>query len=114
MRPGDQVQELELAASMAEDVPRVALMRLTQEQLMSRSGRRYRARVFSPAEIRHFYEMPRGLEQRPCRPAADWATDAELAALLGRAEGFEVFTSRLPSQVAIHCLPWGAAACSSW
>lgn len=88
MRPGDQLQELELAAQYggSRTPTREALMRLIQEQLVARLGRRYVVRTFSADEITHLYEMREALETMTVRLATSRATDAELTALLDRAE----------------------------
>jgi GntR family transcriptional regulator, rspAB operon transcriptional repressor len=88
LRPGDQLQELELAAQYgASRTPaREALMRLVQQQLVAKSGRRYVVRMFSPDEIRHLYEMREALETMTVRLATERATDGELAELATQVE----------------------------
>jgi GntR family transcriptional regulator, rspAB operon transcriptional repressor len=84
LKPGDPLQELELAARYggSRTPVREALTRLLHEGLVVRSGRGYAVTTFAPEDVRHLYEIREALERMAVRLAIERATDAQLAALV--------------------------------
>ncbi len=88
LKPGDALQELELAARYggSRTPVREALTRLLEEGLVVRSGRGYAVTSFAPEDVRHLYELREALEKMAIGLAIERASDAELAALVGEVE----------------------------
>jgi len=88
LKPGDPLQELELAARYggSRTPVREALTRLLQEGLVVRAGRGYAVTTFAPEDVRHLYEVREALEKMAVRLAIERASDGELAALVAEVE----------------------------
>ncbi|MGO8869673.1 MAG: GntR family transcriptional regulator [Alphaproteobacteria bacterium] len=88
-KPGDPLQELELAARYggSRTPVREALTRLLDEGLVVRSGRGYAVTTFAPEDVRHLYEIREALEKMAVRLAIERASDGELAGLTAEMEG---------------------------
>src|SRR5579875_207658 len=69
LKPGDPLQELELAARYggSRTPVREALGRLLQEGLVMRAGRGYAVTTFAPEDVRQLYEIREALEKMAIR-----------------------------------------------
>ncbi|HLI12073.1 MAG TPA: GntR family transcriptional regulator [Alphaproteobacteria bacterium] len=96
LKPGDPLQELELAARYggSRTPVREALGRLLQEGLVMRAGRGYAVTTFAPEDVRQLYEIREALEKMAIRLAIERATDDQLSALVAEVDSHQPVIER--------------------
>jgi GntR family transcriptional regulator, rspAB operon transcriptional repressor len=91
LKPGDPLQELELAARYggSRTPVREVLTRLLQEGLVVRAGRGYAVTTFAPEDVRHLYEIREAVEKMAVRLAIERASDEAIIELVAEVDAHQ-------------------------